>query len=81
MSDLRVQQYAKILVEHSARVATGDRILVEATTAAEPLVRELFAQILERGGIPHVMLAFPGMMPFSQERSTLIPAMVWPRSS
>ncbi len=67
MSDLRVQKYAKILVEHSTRVAPGDRILVEATTAAEPLVRELFIQILERGGIPHPMIALPGMMPLSQD--------------
>ena len=67
MADIRVQKYAKILVEHSTRVVPGDRILVEATTAAEPLVRELFIQILERGGIPHPMIALPGMMPFSQD--------------
>ncbi len=67
VSDRRVQKFAKILVEHSTRVAPGDRILVEATTAAEPLVRELFVQILETGGIPHLMLAFPGMMPFCQD--------------
>jgi aminopeptidase len=67
LSDLRVQKHAKILVEHSTRVAPGDRILVEATTAAEPLVRELFIQILERGGIPHPMVYIPGMMPFSQD--------------
>jgi len=67
LSDLRVQKFAKVLVEHSARVAPGDRILIEATTAAEPLVRELFKQILERGGIPNPMVYIPGMMPFSQD--------------
>jgi aminopeptidase len=67
MSDVRVHRYARILVEHSTRVAPGDRILIEGTTAAEPLIRELFVQILERGGIPHPMIAFPGMMPFSQD--------------
>ena len=67
MSDLRVQKYAKILVEHSARVAPGDRILIEGTTAAEPLLRELFRQILERDGIPLPMVYLPGMMPFSQD--------------
>ena len=67
MSDSRVQKYAKILVEHSTHVVPGDRILIEATTAAEPLIRELFIQILERGGIPHPMIALPGMMPFSQD--------------
>jgi aminopeptidase len=67
LPDPRIEKYAKILVEHSARVARGDRILIEATTAAEPLVRELFVQILERGGIPHPMVALPGAMPFSQD--------------
>lgn len=67
MADLRVQKFAKILVEHSTRVAPGDRILIEATTAAEPLIRELYIQILEKGGHPHPMIALPGMMPFSQD--------------
>ncbi len=71
MSDLRVQKYAKILVEHSTHVVPGDRILIEATTAAEPLIRELFIQILERGGIPHPLISLPGMMPFSQDEMYL----------
>ena len=67
MADTRVQKFAKVLVEHSARIVPGDRVLVEATTAAEPLIRELYIQILEKGGIPHPMIALPGMMPFSQD--------------
>ena len=67
MADSRVQKFAKVLVEHSARIVPGDRVLIEATTAAEPLVRELFIQIMEKGGHPHPMIALPGMMPFSQD--------------
>jgi len=67
VADLRVQKFAKVLVEHSARVVPGDRVLIEATTAAEPLIRELYIQILEKGGHPHPMIALPGMMPFSQD--------------
>ena len=67
MADSRVQKFAKVLVEHSARIVPGDRVLIEATTAAEPLVRELFIQVLERGGIPHPMIGFPGMVPFIQD--------------
>ncbi|NWG35743.1 MAG: aminopeptidase [Chloroflexi bacterium] len=69
MTDLRVQKFAKILVGHSARIAPGDRVLIEATTAAEPLVRELFIQILENGGHPHPLISFPG-----QEESFLLHA-------
>jgi aminopeptidase len=67
VSDSRVQKFAKVLVEHSARIVPGDRVLIEATTAAEPLVRELFIQIMEKGGHPIPMVALPGMMPFSQD--------------
>lgn len=51
MADIRVSNYAKILVDHSVRLKPGDRILLEGTTAAEPLLRELYIQILEKGGI------------------------------
>ena len=67
MSDPRVQKFAKVLVEHSTRIVPGDRVLIEGTTAAEPLVRELFIQILEKGGHPHPMVSFPGMVPFMQD--------------
>ncbi|MCK6539086.1 MAG: aminopeptidase [Anaerolineales bacterium] len=67
MTDIRVQKFAKVLVEHSTRIVPGDRVLIEATTAAEPLVRELFIQIMEKGGHPHPMVALPGLMPFSQD--------------
>jgi aminopeptidase len=67
VADTRVQKFAKVLVEHSARIVPGDRVLIEATNAAEPLVRELFIQILEKGGHPHPMIGFPGMVPFVQD--------------
>ncbi|MEN9563265.1 MAG: hypothetical protein RIR73_1509 [Chloroflexota bacterium] len=71
MADPLVSKYATILVEHSARVKPGDRILLEGTTAAEPLLRELYIQILEKGGHPHLMMALPGTMPFSQDEMYL----------
>ena len=67
MTDICIQKFAKILVEHSTRIQPGDRVLIEGTTAAEPLIREVFIQVLERGGHPHPMVALPGMMPFSQD--------------
>ncbi len=71
MADPRITKFAKVLVEHSARVVSGDRILLEGTTAAEPLLRELYIQILEKGGNPHLMMTLPGLMPFSQEEMYL----------
>jgi aminopeptidase len=61
LADPRVTNFAKILVERCTRVKPGDRILIEATTAAEPLVRELYIQILEKGGHPLPLLQLPDM--------------------
>jgi aminopeptidase len=61
VADPRVSKFAEILVEHSARVVPGDRVLIEATTAAEPLVRELYLKILEKGGHPVPLLQLPDM--------------------
>ena len=61
MADPRVTNFAKILVERCTCVKPGDRILIEATTAAEPLVRELYIQILEKGGHPLPLLQLPDM--------------------
>jgi aminopeptidase len=57
MTDIRVRKLAQILVDHSIRCQPGDRVLIEATTLAEPLVRELYSLVLERGGHPHLALA------------------------
>jgi aminopeptidase len=59
VADSRVSKFAKVLVEHSARILPGDRVLIEATTAAEPLVRELIIQILQKGGHPHPLIMLP----------------------
>jgi aminopeptidase len=67
VTDSRIEKFAKVLVEHSTHVKPGDRVLIEATTAAEPLIRELYVQILQKGGHPHPMISLPGMMPFSQD--------------
>jgi len=57
--DPRVVKLAQILVDYSAQVKLGDRVAIEATTAAEPLVRALFSSILEHGGHPYLLLELP----------------------
>lgn len=60
MTDIRAQKFAQILVDHSTKIKAGDRVAITATTAAEPVVRELYALILERGGYPHLLIDIPG---------------------
>jgi aminopeptidase len=57
--DQRIRKMAEILIHHSARIAPGDRVLLEATTAAEPLIRALYEGVLEAGGHPYPLLSFP----------------------
>ena len=59
MADNRIEKLASILVEHSARIGPGDRVAIEASTAAEPLVRALFIHILKSGGHPHLLIDLP----------------------
>jgi aminopeptidase len=59
VADKRVEKFAEVLVDHSARITTGDRVLIQGTTAALPLIEALYTLILERGGHPYTELKFP----------------------
>lgn len=59
MTDIRVERFADVLVRYSTKIVPGDRVLISATTAAEPLVRELYKKIIEVGGHPQVLMEFP----------------------
>ena len=48
-----------VLVEYSANIQAGDKVLIEATLLAEPLVHEVYRRVLERGGHPHILLILP----------------------
>jgi len=55
----RINKLASILVDYSVNIQPGDRVVVEASTAAESLVRSIYRRILERGGHPHLLLSLP----------------------
>lgn len=56
MRDLRHQQLAKVLVEHSTRLRPGERVLIEATDVPEDLVVAVTRCASEHGSIPYVIL-------------------------
>ena len=70
MADPRVEKFAKVLVEYCTRIKPGDRVLIEATTAAEPLVRAIYLKVLEVGGHPVPLVQFPDMF-FPQHEDLL----------
>jgi aminopeptidase len=60
MTDPRISNFAKILVDYSTAVRPGDRVAITASTAAEACVQALYERVLDRGGYPHVLLEFAG---------------------
>ncbi len=58
MTDTRVYNFARILVDYSMEVKPGERVGITAYMPAEPLVQALYALILERGAYPHVLFYF-----------------------
>jgi len=61
MTDPRIDRLAQVLVSYSTRIREGDRVLIEAQPAAEPLIRALYKQILDAGGHPHMLISLSGM--------------------
>jgi aminopeptidase len=58
--DIRARKFAQILVDHSAQVKPGDRVAITSTPLSEPVLRELYSLVLERGAHPHILLDLPG---------------------
>lgn len=53
-----LNKYAHLLVNYCVQLEAGERLLIETTTLAEPLVREIYKETLKVGAIPHVLFEF-----------------------
>ncbi|CAN5143277.1 aminopeptidase [soil metagenome] len=60
MTDPRVRNLARILVNYSTRVGEGDTCLIEGPSAAEPLVAAVYEEVLAAGGHPVLAMSFDG---------------------
>ena len=56
MKDPRVERLAKILVNYCVEVQPGDRVLLNGSIPAMPLVSETYRQILRAGGHPLILM-------------------------
>lgn len=57
MTDPRYQKLAELLVSYSVSTKKGDWVLVLGDILAEPLVKEVVAQVLRAGGHPTTLLS------------------------
>jgi aminopeptidase len=62
MADPRMERLASIIVSYSLDVKEGELVVIEGTTLAAPLIRELYRQVLRAGGHPATRIAIDGAM-------------------
>jgi len=60
MVDIRMQKLADLLVNYSIKVKPGDRVLIQGPTIAEPLLREIYAKVIQAGGHPFCLPVVSG---------------------
>jgi aminopeptidase len=51
-----LQRFARVLVEYSTDVHSGDEVAIVSSTAAEPLLQLLYTEVLDLGGHPNLLL-------------------------
>ena len=61
MRDPRLDNLARILVEHSTAIGEGDVCAIEGPAVAEPLVRAVYERVLKAGGHPVVSMEPDGI--------------------
>ncbi len=54
MADPRIIQLARLLTNYSVAVKPGDKVILRGSTAALPLVLEVYRAVLQAGGFPYV---------------------------
>jgi aminopeptidase len=60
MTDPRIVNLARILVGYSTKVSEGETVVIEGSSAAEPLVAAVYEEVLRAGANPMLALGFEG---------------------
>ena len=61
MIDRRLEKLARVLVDYSIEASEGEQVVVFGETGAEPLVKAIYARLLQVGAVPVLQLGLPGM--------------------
>ena len=67
--DERIKKLARLLVDYSVAAGEGEQVLVTGGAAAEPLIKEVYARLLDVGAIPIPQVALPGLQELFFERA------------
>jgi aminopeptidase len=61
MVDERTDKLARVLVDYSIEAGEGDQVLVSGEVGAAPLMKALYARLLQVGATPVTQVGLPGM--------------------
>jgi aminopeptidase len=61
MRDERLEKLARVLVDYSVVAGEGEQVLLAGGAPAQPLIREIYARLLDVGAIPVPQVALPGL--------------------
>jgi aminopeptidase len=61
MRDERLEKLARLLVDYSVEAGEGEQVLLAGGAAAEPLIKEVYARLLDVGAIPVPQVALQGL--------------------
>jgi aminopeptidase len=55
MTDNRIEKLAHLIVNYSVKVRSGDKVVINGSPVAEPLIKELYKEVIQAGGHPLIM--------------------------
>jgi aminopeptidase len=61
VADPRVEKLAQVLANYSVSVRPGDKVMIQGSPIAEPLIRALLIEVLKAGGYPFTRVFIPGL--------------------
>jgi aminopeptidase len=61
MRDERLRKLARVLVDYSVGAGEGEQVLVSGGVAAESLIKEVYARLLDAGAVPIPQVQIPGI--------------------
>jgi len=60
MADIRIGKLADLLVNYSVKVKKGDKVAIQGPFLAEPLIKAVYAKVLQAGGYPYIVASPTG---------------------
>src|ERR671916_530455 len=72
MRDERLKKLARVLVDYSVEAGEGEQVLLAGAAVGEPLIKEVYARLLDVGAIPIPQIALPGMQELFFDHATEI---------